>query len=1235
MTQLSLYNGVKDKHGYTVTVDYAIQRIKTGAKGLDETTRMLNVLYQTEPERYRTEKEKLPAATFSGTFPQGKRSGNALIQHTGLIPLDIDNDIDLGTVMADLAQNPHVFFAFVTPSGEGAKPLIPVYPIPTTAAEHRAAFNAVLEVFSEYAEQDPINLPKQREPNRLTFLAYDPRPIHNPSAWQNPITWDLDDVEPEPDTSTELQPFEIDTSVDKYLSKHGITFSETSVTKQQPDSSIQEVKVQASPYFPKALCPTEHKSNNKAVTFFQNNDGSITGFCNGCKSRWYLQQPKRRQAKLTRDTSTFDEAHTETLQENRSHRDKATDTFLTTDGSEKLHIQLVSDSTGAGKSHTGFAKAIQHSKRTLCNPPHTELAQQAVDLAYELGYKNPCHLEGREHNWESSGIESIPVEDRTADLFSRNNCIMVDEVKQYTDKRLAPRTYCELKCKHREDCLHLAQYEGLGQRDFIASCTPNLLFDLNLRGYLLSIVNATDEPNEQDLAIDAILGTQSESTHTFDYAILDDYGINALYTDVTFSESEFKALKKAWRGTPTGAFAKKVLKAFEKKKPHKIVKALRHAFESTTEHHDVIAKQLTQHARIGVIEPTEQSKVSKETQRLLSEKHVLYTDGGKQFIPVNYKAYTELTDKGVPTIHPQHLQTEQIGEQVCIPHPPTQALVADVPLMDLTPLWQKGATPIDLIRIFLASIGNDKNAPISRGFLPGDPPDAVLTFSLPPQAPVGILPHITMLSATTPPEDTQRTFDGQDIVFSVHIGGNLEWASGVNVYQFTGARLTASSVFDYPRSADGKRKIQETPLGLTPTAEKRLAKLNEWAKATTGKTAFISYKEFTEEFREAVNGFDIVTHFDKVAGLNFDGLKFLVVFGYPKVKHEVVMEHARKQYAGDIDTLPTGDYEALTAEVTETKNGITSTERRYTDPRLEKIRHQLATEKLQQAVGRIRLPVWTDTQTIIITSAPLTGITERCNLFSSAALNLAESPNELPNAMKRIQDAESTGDVQAIMGTKQIGKSQAYALTQDTRKQVKAEQDAERDAEIMRLLQSDENISLREIERLLKQSGFKRADRKYITTIVNEYKVGINSSLQLVYTNWSSEKIPTPNPRGSAPLLREPHPLRDTPEFDNIIRNFASQSCIRFCLSDRRMHTAKEIASRTFISEQLIENVLKDWYEKVLVSPGIGESYWMTAKDSEKCKGHIEKARAAALQQFLDDKGSTYNGTFQRKAETP
>ena len=194
---LSIYKGVTDTKGVIYPIEHVINRIKSGSMGLEKKTQDLNKWYTENPVKYKERKTELPAVTWSGQFPSqyGHRLGKHLVTHSGLIVLDVDNNIDMGSVLADFAQNPHIFFSFVSPSGRGIKPVIPVSPIPQNAKEHAHAFNAVLDVFFEYADQDPDELPKQRDPNRLCFLAHDPQAIHNPDAI--PVEWEIDESETE------------------------------------------------------------------------------------------------------------------------------------------------------------------------------------------------------------------------------------------------------------------------------------------------------------------------------------------------------------------------------------------------------------------------------------------------------------------------------------------------------------------------------------------------------------------------------------------------------------------------------------------------------------------------------------------------------------------------------------------------------------------------------------------------------------------------------------------------------------------------------------------------------------------------------------------------------------------------------------------------------------------------------------------------------------------------------
>ena len=91
-------------------------------------------------------------------------------------------------------------------------------------------------------------------------------------------------------------------------------------------------------------------------------------------------------------------------------------------------------------------------------------------------------------------------------------------------------------------------------------------------------------------------------------------------------------------------------------------------------------------------------------------------------------------------------------------------------------------------------------------------------------------------------------------------------------------------------------------MGLRPKAVEMLRKLSELARADSRKCVFIRYKDFMEGkiaelqvVKELHDAFDTVTHYDIAPGMNFEGYKIFVTFGYPKVDPEVVKREARIQ----------------------------------------------------------------------------------------------------------------------------------------------------------------------------------------------------------------------------------------------------------------------------------------------------------------------------------------------------
>ena len=186
--KVSVYNGVTDTKGISASMDSVVDRIRSGGRGLAEKTTELRSLNDNNGPAYDREKEKLPAVTWSGVFES--RKAENLETHSGYIVLDIDNDIDVEEVKAQLTAHPNVAVLFISPSGQGVKPVIPVSPVPFTVEEHQAAFNAVLDVFTEYVVDDPVKLPAQRDPCRLCFLAHDPEVVDQ-RLTATPVSWEM------------------------------------------------------------------------------------------------------------------------------------------------------------------------------------------------------------------------------------------------------------------------------------------------------------------------------------------------------------------------------------------------------------------------------------------------------------------------------------------------------------------------------------------------------------------------------------------------------------------------------------------------------------------------------------------------------------------------------------------------------------------------------------------------------------------------------------------------------------------------------------------------------------------------------------------------------------------------------------------------------------------------------------------------------------------------------------
>jgi hypothetical protein len=121
-------------------------------------------------------KKQLPGVTFSGRF--GRRNGNDLISHSGMLCLDLDG---IGPGLLDLRKriesDSWTYASFISPTATGLKVL---YRIADDPQLHGAAFSSVSRyvMTRHHAECDPSG----RDLARLCFVSHDPNLYWNPDA---------------------------------------------------------------------------------------------------------------------------------------------------------------------------------------------------------------------------------------------------------------------------------------------------------------------------------------------------------------------------------------------------------------------------------------------------------------------------------------------------------------------------------------------------------------------------------------------------------------------------------------------------------------------------------------------------------------------------------------------------------------------------------------------------------------------------------------------------------------------------------------------------------------------------------------------------------------------------------------------------------------------------------------------------------------------------------------------
>ncbi|MFA6923840.1 MAG: BT4734/BF3469 family protein, partial [Bacteroidales bacterium] len=161
--KVSYFNDVKSKKAKDIDISEVFNIIKL-EQLFEQIKNVRNAISKEEKDAF---KRQLPSITVSGTFKESHSSSD-LIEHSGLIQIDIDKVVDSEELQKRINQDKLTFASFISPSGTGLKIIVK---IPPDKNKHLECFH-YLEKY--YLRNYNVNIDKScKDVSRLMFLSAD------------------------------------------------------------------------------------------------------------------------------------------------------------------------------------------------------------------------------------------------------------------------------------------------------------------------------------------------------------------------------------------------------------------------------------------------------------------------------------------------------------------------------------------------------------------------------------------------------------------------------------------------------------------------------------------------------------------------------------------------------------------------------------------------------------------------------------------------------------------------------------------------------------------------------------------------------------------------------------------------------------------------------------------------------------------------------------------------------
>ena len=1138
---LGVYSNSFDTRGVLRPLGAIIERILDGKRELDEKTRMCNVLALTKPKKYKVYKEtELPAVTFSGTFPKGKRKAQHLIQHTGCVVLDIDGLLpsQIPDLLAELAQDPRVLLAFISPSGTGIKVVVRVDPIPQNDLEHKGAYQACLETFADLAEEYSFEIDTSgKDCSRLCYMVYDPLAIFNANA--TVIKWDKEAwLKAEKEKQVRFEeaakiPFtgEADTKALEYIDPNDLDYYQwlsvitacktAGLSWQQADAWSRRGGVR---YVEGEVEQRWHGLNLDVSWGAVVNLAKANGYTPPTRTRYTINtEHKHATSNMGTERNKILKALVGWIQETARRKGK--------------HLLILGSAAGTGKTTTVIftVDGLLYIAKTT---------EEADKIFEELDKK------------EEDAIRHRPR------LFNRGHK-NIDGNNDWETLPLGLGEH-ERPCIQPELCnLHA---ERIGTTNYICKQCP-LSAECKADGYL-SQADKERDTKKVIYAWDEIMACDERSAERVkrictkdDILILDEVNPLALTQARHLNRDTLLDLTERFR-QPDEETAD-TFKTLEKlcdlistaKTPETFIAGVKEWIDSI-EDINALDDKLEKYPVGVVISKTPATAEHEQT----FEATLIYQS---QEVTVPVVDFETADDTPAFFVDPDTSIKTNTYQVRFVPF----GFLLKVGLAALDDPPRRHRKMFSDLKTFF-----DENANIVTAPFTFDPKNQNFEYHLKPT----LNHHQTIFNTASDPDNLiGEAYRDTDINITRHTGTPPAWKTDLMFQISTGGYLPRQSLIT---KCDGE-------LHLRPRAQEFIDGYIQPSIDAGLKVLVVAPKAFQdvksvkrwavtdlEDFTQGRNA--LLTNHHHAEGRNdYQDFDIVFIFHYEPNHYEI--QDAVKRIYRNPETPLNFKREKRTV----TLGGVSFEKVVYIDERVQTVYNRECRARLMQSGMRLRPNINEDKIIVLLTAEPVDIPVTPTPFRPQDAKHFTGDWTDFKDKLQ----AKATVQERIAAGE---SKSKAYRDTVEQRKQ-----------EIAALKQqvfqwSDDDVPVKEIA---DRTGF---DRTTIARWLKDQTDTVQNSQNVISTSYSAMgKMPNPPNADVACVESETlHKHEIQPDHDT----FFNLLDISTCFYGKQYLSPSEVSQYTGIDESEVRDILDDWYQKVVISPGIGDKYWMTERDKKQ-----------------------------------